>query len=97
MKTVKYLLCLLCTALLCINIAEAKKITFLTHAIKPFTYQEDGIIKGFAVDIVREMMKLQEYPEEFEIYPFIRALRIVQNTPTMHFSSSPEERIGKKR
>ena len=81
MKSLKYLLCLLCAVFLLVNPAEAKKITFLTHFIKPFTHQENGEVTGFAVDIVREMMKLQEYPEEFEIYPFKRGLRTVQNTP----------------
>jgi polar amino acid transport system substrate-binding protein len=85
MNAVKYLLSLLCTTLLCINIAEAKKITFLTHAIKPFSYLENNVIKGFAVDIVREMMRLQESPGAFEIYPFIRGLRMVQNTPNLAF------------
>ena len=85
MKSVKYLFSLLCAALLLMNIAQAQKITFVTHILKPFTYQENDEVKGFAVDIVREMMKLQGHPEEFGIYPFIRGLRVVQNTPNHAF------------
>jgi polar amino acid transport system substrate-binding protein len=85
MKIVKYVLFLLFTILLCVNISEAKKITFLTHAIKPFSYMENNVIKGFAVDIVKEMMRVQKSPEAFEIYPFIRGLRMVQNSPNLAF------------
>lgn len=85
MNIIKYFFYWLCTALLFINIAKAENISFSTHLIKPFTYQEKGEIKGFAVDVVREMMKLKEHPQEFKIYPFIRGLKIVQNAPNHAF------------
>ncbi len=80
-KALRYLFYLLCAALVSANTTQAKELTFLTHFIKPFTYQENGQVKGFAVDLVREMMKLQGQPQEFEVYPFKRGLRTVQNTP----------------
>ena len=78
MKIIKYLFYWLCIPLLFINISQAENISFSTHLIKPFSYQEKGEIKGFAVEVVREMMKLQGYPQEFKLYPFIRGLKVVQ-------------------
>ncbi len=95
-KTLKYLFYLLCAAFLSATTAQAKELTFLTHFIKPFTYQENGELKGFAVDLVREMMKLQGQPQEFEVYPFKRGLRVVQSTPEHAFFivARREEREG---
>lgn len=81
MNIFKHLLYLLFCIILSMTTAQAGRFTFLTHYITPFTYEENGSVKGFAVDIVREMMKIMKHPEEFEMYPFKRALRTVQNTP----------------
>lgn len=59
----------------------ASDITFLTHSIKPFSYEQDGEIKGFAVTLVREMMREVGQPEDFRMFPFKRGLVMVQNQP----------------
>lgn len=81
MRALKNLFYLLLFFMFFMNVAGAKKITFLTHFIKPFSYEENGEITGFAVEIVREMMKVLNHPEKIEIFPFIRAFHIVQSTP----------------
>ncbi|WP_136810406.1 substrate-binding periplasmic protein [Desulfosediminicola flagellatus] len=63
-----------------VNIAQAETCTFLTHFIKPFTFQEEGNIKGLAVDIVKEMMDIMEHPKQFTMLPFKRALLTVQSS-----------------
>ncbi len=96
LKSLKCLFYFLCAALLSATMAQAKELTFLTHFLKPFTYQENGEVKGFAVDLVREMMKLQGYSQKFEVYPFKRGLRVVQSTPGHAFFivARREEREG---
>lgn len=60
------------------SIATTESISFLTHSIKPFAYEENGKIDGFAVEIVKEMMKSIGHPEEFTMIPFARGLQEVQ-------------------
>lgn len=60
---------------------HASKISFLTHYIKPFTYENQGKTQGFAVEIVETLMKQTDTIEEITIYPFKRALQTVQTTP----------------
>ncbi len=67
---------------LLLNPSQAKSFTFLTHFIKPFSYLEKSEFQGFAVDIVRELMKRIGHPENFKMYPFKRALLTVQKTPS---------------
>jgi len=60
---------------------SASEITFITHSIKPFSYEEKGEIKGFAVVLVKEMMQQIGHPEKFHMYPFKRGLVMVQTQP----------------
>ena len=78
MRAIKFFLYFLFTLT---GTAQASNITFLTHFIRPFTYQENGEFKGFAVELVKEMMKITQYPRHFQMYPFKRALAVVQNNP----------------
>lgn len=58
---------------------------FITHFIPPFSYEEEGEFKGFAVDLVREMMMDLSHPVAFEMYPFSRGLLKVQTTSNIAF------------
>jgi len=80
-KLLSVTLCLLAN----VNMAQATEIEFMTHFMRPFTWQEEGQHKGFAVDIVREMMKSMNHPENFTMYPFLRGLKIVQAEPNRAF------------
>ena len=80
MRQIGWIALLLCVLLACTSV-NAAEITFLTHFIRPFSYEENDEFKGFAVDIVREMMKSMGHPEKFEMYPFPRALATVQEQP----------------
>ena len=52
----------------------------LTHNIKPFSYQENGQIKGFAVDVVNAIQLKVGVSLPMKIYPFKRGLMRVQKT-----------------
>lgn len=80
MKVLKSIFLILCLFFLSSSTLYAKNFTFLTHFIMPFSYEENGEFKGFAVDLVKEMMKKMGHPQEFKMYPFGRALKKVQST-----------------
>lgn len=88
MKSSKNIIKLFCITLCMfgiVNIVPATEIEFMTHFMRPFTWKEEGKYKGFAVEIVREMMKSMNHPENFEMYPFIRGLKTVQSEPNRAF------------
>ncbi|WP_375748770.1 substrate-binding periplasmic protein [Vibrio sp. HN007] len=58
---------------------------FITHYIPPFTYEENGEFRGFAIDLIKEMMTSLGHPVSFEMYPFSRGLRKVQTTSNIAF------------
>jgi polar amino acid transport system substrate-binding protein len=74
----KVMLWLFCGLFSAVGMALSPSITFITHDLRPFTYQYEGEFHGFAVDIVREMMRAMDHPQLFKVMPFKRALRDVQ-------------------
>lgn len=73
--------------------ACAAETTFLTHFIRPFTYKEHGEFKGFAVEIVREMMAEVDRHYPLKMFPFNRALstaRYQENTALFIVARRPE-------
>lgn len=60
------------------NECRSEDTTFFIHHLKPFSYEENGEFKGFAIDIVREMAKAEGQTVNFMTVPFKRGLREVQ-------------------
>lgn len=62
-----------------VSIAQATSThRFITHDIAPFSYVEQGELRGFAIDIVREMMQMLDHPMTIELFPFPRGLWMAQ-------------------
>lgn len=57
----------------------SQEIHFLTHKLRPFSYQENNKIKGFAVEVVKEIMKQTKKKYKISMFPFVRALYFAQN------------------
>ncbi|XPF94000.1 substrate-binding periplasmic protein [Colwellia sp. RE-S-Sl-9] len=74
----------------------SQNITFLTHQIEPFSYLEDGELKGLTTEIIKEMMKITQYNHDIKVYPFARGLWTVQNKPNyaMYIVARRPEREG---
>ncbi|RJG42604.1 substrate-binding periplasmic protein [Motilimonas pumila] len=51
-----------------------------TESFAPFSYQQDGVIKGKAVAIVRRMADEIQEPYQIKLWPWIRAYTKVKNT-----------------
>ncbi|MDU0353718.1 transporter substrate-binding domain-containing protein [Paraglaciecola aquimarina] len=78
-KTTASALLWLCCGFLFSYNSYANEIRFLSHSIKPFTYDEKGEMKGFAVEIVETLMERTNTREKISLYPFKRALKNVQS------------------
>jgi len=61
----------------------AKELSFVTHPLSPFVYQDNGKLAGVAVDLVRLMMKENNYQPSFVLMPFPRVLRLIQTHTDM--------------
>lgn len=75
----QYCLLLALTLLASFNLPAETRM-FMTHFIKPFSYQEEGEIKGFAVDVVKQLAINLQVDISFNVFPFKRALMTVQNS-----------------
>ncbi|WP_214170429.1 substrate-binding periplasmic protein [Geoanaerobacter pelophilus] len=51
----------------------------VTLEYPPYEYSEDGVIKGAAVEIVREAFKLMGHEVIIEILPFARSIEMLKN------------------
>lgn len=54
-------------------------IDFYTHPIRPFSFSENGTLRGLAVEIVYEMMERCGQSREITLIPFSRGLQRVQH------------------
>lgn len=58
--------------------ATAAALTLVTSSYPPFTYEEDHVPKGIAVDLVREVFARMHQPVIIQVVPFPRALLMIK-------------------
>lgn len=58
---------------------KTKIVELVTLQYPPYEYEEDGQIKGIAVDIVKEGFERMGYNTNIQLLPWSRALEMVQN------------------
>ena len=56
----------------------AEPLRIVTLEQPPVQYEEQGVIKGIAVDIVREVFGRMQQPVTLKVYPFARSLHIIR-------------------
>jgi len=70
-------------------------LTFLTEHYPPFNYEEDGKLRGIAVETLREMLKLvdtEKTVQDVKLWPWARGYSRVLNTKnTVLFSTARTE------
>lgn len=59
--------------------SSPKTISLVTLQYPPYEYDDNGVVKGIAVDIVKEGFKRIGYEVNVTIYPWARALEIIKN------------------
>ncbi len=66
---------------------ELSDIRVISSVFPPYSYEEDGEVKGAAVVTVRKLLSKLGISPKIEIYPWARAFHIAKKTPnTMIFS-----------
>ena len=61
--------------------AQDRRIDIVTEEWAPYNYTEDGIIKGFSVDIVRHIIRELKVDVDLRIIPSMRTTLILDNNP----------------
>jgi polar amino acid transport system substrate-binding protein len=61
------------------SIALADSYRLVTLEYPPYEYTENGVVKGVAVDIVKETFKLMGHDAKIEIWPWSRSLEMLKN------------------
>ena len=62
---------------------EFDKVRVVTSFFPPFSYSENGIVKGVAVDQARQMFAHLGFEPKIEIYPWARAYTIAEREPNV--------------
>ena len=52
-----------------------------TEELKPYSYQENNQIRGFCVDVVRQMLTSLGHPDNIQILPWSRAYNLTLKNP----------------
>ncbi len=78
-EMVKFLFLLICTVFLNIGQVRADTLELVSLEQPPLVFQQDGVVKGISVDIVKEVFRRIKQPVNISIYPFARTLALMQS------------------
>lgn len=59
--------------------ASAATYRFVTLEYPPYEYTENGVIKGVAVDVIKETFKLMGHEVKIEVWPWARSIEMIKN------------------
>lgn len=59
--------------------AFSEPLQLVTLQYYPYQYEEGGQLKGFVAAIVEEVFRRMEQPIKIKVYPFPRAMKMIQN------------------
>ena len=59
----------------------AEEYTIMTEELPPLSYEENGKITGLSVELVREILKIVDHPDNIAILPWARAYMYAQDKP----------------
>ena len=75
MKKIRLTLLVAIAMWIATGVSFADELRVATFNYPPFQYEEQGEVKGIAVDIVRELFKRLNQPIKIDFYPFPRAVK----------------------
>ncbi len=58
---------------------EPRTLEILTLHYPPYEYEEDGMLKGIAVDVVEEVFNRMDHPIQINLVPWDRALSMIEH------------------
>ncbi len=60
------------------SIAFARTLELVTLQYPPYEYEEKGVVKGFAVEIVRVVFQKMHQPIDIKLFPWARAITMIE-------------------
>lgn len=63
------------------NVCAEEKIRIVTTHSPPFSYEENGVVKGVSTEIVRTVLRETGFEAEIEVYPWARAYHLATSQP----------------
>ncbi len=60
--------------------ADERKLRVITEEWAPFNFTEDGVLKGFSVEVLQSMLDKLDLKIPIEIYPSMRLRSMLSNT-----------------
>jgi polar amino acid transport system substrate-binding protein len=67
--------------------SQGMKITVLTEEWAPYNYTENGVFKGFSVEVVQSIIQQANVDAQMQIYPSMRASNMLNTLPDIMFIS----------
>jgi polar amino acid transport system substrate-binding protein len=83
-------------SLLIASHACSEPLQILTLPYPPYQYEENGQLKGFVAAIVKEVFKRMDQPITITVYPFVRALKMIEDGEAdaiFTFAKNPEREV----
>jgi len=76
--------------------ATAQELTIITEEYPPFSFSENGIITGSSAEVVKEILRRLNQPENIRILPWVRGYNLLKTRPNVVLFSTTrtEEREG---
>jgi polar amino acid transport system substrate-binding protein len=74
----KLALALLFVALFFVSDGRAEPLSLITMDYPPYTFQENGVLKGFQIEIALEAFKQMDQPITIKIYPWARVIHMMK-------------------
>ena len=86
--TIRTLLPLLIVLNLTALSARAQEMLVLTEASPPYNYIHDGSITGSSTEIVREILRRLQMPDNVQVLPWARSYKLLQTRPNVALFST---------
>jgi len=74
---------LLALGLMTAPAGAAERITVVTEEFPPFNYLEHGVVRGYSVDVVTQLLEQAGLEHTLALYPWARAYRMAQSQPNV--------------
>lgn len=78
MYIVFFFVSILCIELFAEKVDSSVVLQIVTEEWRPYSYEENGEVKGIAADIVRKILERAEIPYSLKMYPWARSYKMVQ-------------------
>jgi polar amino acid transport system substrate-binding protein len=73
---------------LILGVAEAQDLTIITEDYQPLSFKKEGILTGFSVEVVREILRRLKQPDSIVMLPWVRGYNLLKTQPNVALFST---------